>query len=202
MSKKGTYKHFPWTTAHLRWVKANLSLTDEQMSKHLGCSRTCLAAFRKRMGLDKVSSYPKGNEPHNKGKEAPWAKSGACAKAHFTKGNRPHNANPPGTIRVESEHGKPRLMICVEGGRAKPYARWLWVKEKGPIPQGHIVRITNGVWDDVRIDNLQCVSRSENARLNLLKLVGEKRSSMMRKGWATRRKKDAQRVSQPYRIAA
>ena len=197
------YKLFRWTGAHRALILANLDKTDAQLAAMIGVGIRRLEAFRKRQGIGKPDSgsFKKGHTPHNKGKEAPWART-KCTKGHFKKGGRPHNAKPVGTLRVENSHGKKRMMIGIEGGRAVPYARWLWEKNKGPAPNGYVVRIVNGVWDDVRMDNLVCVSRSENARLNTAAIPKEKRKEMGLSSWRSRRLNDAKKVSERYEIAA
>lgn len=197
------YKLFRWTGAIRAMVAANLDKTDQQIADMLCINAYRVQAFRMRQGLVKEDGgrFKSGHEPHNKGKVAPWAKI-KCKATQFKKGQRPHTARPPGTIRAEQHKGKWRLMICVEQGRAKPYAKWLWEKERGPVPAGMFVRIINRKWDDVRIDNLQCVTRQENARLNMGNVSGDVRSAWMLKAWKTRRLKEAKRVSEPYKIAA
>lgn len=202
--KKGV-KHFDWKGTHLKLMRENAHLTDAQLAKLIGTNPGRLSQFRQRAGIPKAkdTKFGKGNTPHNKGKAAAWAKeSEGCRKGQFRRGGRPHNANAPGTIRVEYEHGKPRLMICVEGGRSKPYARHLWESTHGPVPQGHIVRIVNGDPMDVRLDNIQCIPRAELARMNLSKID---RNASGLKAWSTRRTKAKVRAytdHKPYPLAA
>lgn len=197
------YKIFRWTGAHRALILANLDKTDAQIAAMIGVGIRRLEAFRKRQGINKASNgaFKKGFVPHNKGKEAPWART-KCTKGQFKRGGRPHNANPIGSLLVEKNHGKKRMMICVEGSRAVPYARWLWEKHQGKAPKGYVVRIVNGVWDDIRLDNLVCVSRADNSRMNSERIPKDKRREMGLSAWKARRLNDAKKASERYEIAA
>jgi hypothetical protein len=192
-------KIYRWTGAKLKWMSDNMHLTDMEMAAHLGCNSYRVQAARTRHGLIKshFGRFQPGSVPHNKGKAAPWANT-KCKATQFYKGQRPHTARPPGTIRTEYHKGKPRLMICVEQGRAKPYARFLWAQVNGPVPAGHVVRIANGKWDDVRLDNLICITVGENGRMNREKIDTKARAIRV---WATRRLNAARKASEPYKVA-
>ncbi|MFW6284152.1 MAG: HNH endonuclease signature motif containing protein [Desulfosalsimonas sp.] len=44
----------------------------------------------------------------------------------------------------------------------------LWEKHYGPVPAGYIVVFKNGDRADIRIDNLEMISRAENMRRNTI----------------------------------
>lgn len=80
---------------------------------------------------------------------------------------RKHMIRKDGTIR----RGRPRRYIKVkdDGPTSKrwiPYARYVWEKNGGTIPDGHFVRHKDGNQMKDSLDNLHVVSRSQNLILN------------------------------------
>jgi hypothetical protein len=96
-----------------------------------------------------------------------WQPEG-CQATQFKKGQRPHTWKPVGTERVTTQ-GYRQLKVADEG---RACDRWhmvhviMWEQAHGPVPPGHIVVFKNGDKQDIRLDNLECISRAEHAKRN------------------------------------
>ncbi len=102
-----------------------------------------LNALCKRKGwfTGRTGQIVKGSVPHNKGKQHPAGRSAGAARHHFKKGNLPHNTNYLGHERV-SKDGYVEISVDEANphtGFERRYVlkhRWLWGKQRGPIPEG------------------------------------------------------------------
>ena len=141
------------------------------------------AACRLRRG-DNVGArtrFQKGHPPANKGIKRPpgWA-PGRMRETQFRKGQRGWNWRPVGSERLVEGY----LYTKISDQRHVPWTRnWmpthvmLWEQHNGPLRPGHAVAFKNGDRTDVRLDNLECISRRElmarNTVHNLPKPVAE-----------------------------
>lgn len=116
-----------------------------------------------------ATQFKPGLVPWNKGTH--WTAGGRSAETRFKKGNR--------SIRWDEEtYALGALRITTDGTlliKATPdtdrhsweiMARFVWCTERGPIPKGYVVRAINGDSHDTRIENLELISRADNARRN------------------------------------
>lgn len=114
-----------------------------------------------------ASRFPKGNEPWNKGRR--WDSGGRSHETRFRKGDLAGRAAelcaPIGT-EVRDPDGY--LKRKVADDRSAPSRRnWrpvhllLWEEHHGPVPPGCAVVFRNGDKDDIRIDNLELLTRAE-----------------------------------------
>lgn len=133
-------------------------------------------AYRLRRGdnVGKATRFPKGHVPANKGLRRPGWGPGRMKETQFKKGERRGfalcNWRPVGTILVDPD-GYQRIKVreAKPGeptGFGNPRAwsqlhRHVWECAHGPVPQGHVVVFRNGDKRDVRLENLQLVSRRE-----------------------------------------
>lgn len=86
----------------------------------------------------------------------------------FQPGQQPHNARPIGHQRVAKE-GYLERKVTEQGPRRHWYQavhRLVWIAANGPIPDGHIVVFINGNKTDIRLENLELITRREHARRN------------------------------------
>lgn len=126
------------------------------------------AACRLRRG-DKVgaaSRFLKGHVPANKGLKRPkgWG-PGRMKETQFTKGVRRgiavHLYQPIGAERISIDGYLQRKV----NDDLPLQRRWravhvlVWEEANGPVPAGHVVRFRNGDKRDIRLENLECVSR-------------------------------------------
>lgn len=127
------------------------------------------AACRLRRG-DKVgaaSRFLKGHVPFNKGLRRPGWGPGRMKEFQFRKGERRGVAvrlyKPIGTERVSKDGYLERKT----NDNLPLQARWravhllVWEAANGPLPKGHAIVFVNGDKRDVRLENLQLVSRRE-----------------------------------------
>lgn len=128
------------------------------------------AACRLRRG-DNVGAafrFKKGQVPANKGTRRPGWGPGRMKETQFKKGVAT-NWHPVGSTRLVDGY----LYRKVSDTRHVPWTRnWrqehylLWEAAHGPIPKGHNVQFANGDRTDIRLDNLELVSRRDNMARN------------------------------------
>ena len=109
-----------------------------------------------------------GQKPWNAGKSHPA--SGRSATTQFKPGGEPPNTRNTGDTRICPKDGY--LMVKVAHKLWRPKQLILWEEHNGSIPKGNIVRFFNRSPEALlnpTIDNLFCVSRGVNARLNKIK---------------------------------
>lgn len=185
MARKRT-KRRPWTDAELyRVVEFYPEIPTHELAKVLGrsCSAVYWAAYG--LGLRKSQAFcaspasgrttgrqgigtrfPKGHRPWNKGMKG-FDAGGRSKETRFKKGHRPQTWRPVGSYRYS--HGYLQQKITDTG---YPPRDWkavhvlLWEKHHGPVPDGHVVIFKNGRKDDIRIENLELLTRGENMRRN------------------------------------
>lgn len=152
-----------------------------QRARTLGLAKTAeyLAspdACRLRRGdnIGAAFRFKKGQVPANKGLRRPgWAR-GRMKETWFKKGERrgaaARNWRPVGTIAIDPE-GYRRIKVreprpgepCGFGNvRVWPLLqRHVWEQAHGPIPPGHAVAFKNSDRADVRLENLELISRRQ-----------------------------------------
>jgi len=115
--------------------------------------------------------FKQGHTPWNRGKKGYM---GANATS-FKKGELPPTAHPEGTIVRTERHRSGRVEVYYTinidwrgDRRSKNNYKWyLWeVENQRDRPAGMVITTKNGNPDDIRIDNLEVITRSENLRRN------------------------------------
>ncbi len=111
--------------------------------------------------------FKKGQTPPNKGLRRPGWFSGRMKDTQFKKGQRNGRAarvyKPIGTERISKDGYLERKI-----SEALPFQRrWravhliVWEAANGPLPTGHAIAFKNGDKADVRLNNLECITRRE-----------------------------------------
>lgn len=112
--------------------------------------------------------FKKGQVPFNKGLKRPagWS-PGRMKETQFKKGERSGVAvrvyKPIGTERISKDGYLERK---IHDGLPLQ-SRWravhllVWEEANGPLPRGHAIAFKNGDKRDVRLDNLECITRRE-----------------------------------------
>lgn len=168
-----------WTAAEKdilrQWYEQNGSdFCDTIIEKRLGWRRGGRNVMQKawKMGLrykgPKRGVFKKGHATFNKGKKMPAEVREKVKRTMFKKGNLPHNTKPAGhdiAIRTDNR-GVKNLHIRLGLGKWEYLARHTWRSFYGEIPAGHIVTFKDGDTMNCRIENLQLMSRADNARRN------------------------------------
>ena len=126
------------------------------------------ANLKRRKGIDITTGinrggYKKGHIPANKGTKG---LTGAN-KTSFKKGNIPYNHKEIGSERITKDG---YIMIKVRDGCLNKNwelkHRWLYEKEYGKIPEGYNLIFLDGNKQNLDLDNLKLVSKSEDLIMN------------------------------------
>jgi len=125
-----------------------------------------------------ASRFKAGQRSWNKGLKGVVGVQEGCRATQFKKGQMSgaaqHNYVPIGTLRVNADGMLERKVTddpaLVPARRWTPVARLVWQEQRGPIPAGHSIVFKRGmattVLDEITVDKLECLSRSELMRRN------------------------------------
>lgn len=124
-----------------------------------------------RNGIQSTSDgrFKRGNVPHNAGKKHPLR--GRSIETVFRKGQSPHNIVRIGTIAWKGRNYKKNEVGYLAVKIAEP-AQWeylhrrLWREHYGAIPVGSVIIFADNNRENLTIENLACLTRSELVRLN------------------------------------
>ena len=116
--------------------------------------------------------FKKGHVPANKGLRRPGWGPGRMKETQFKAGQRGNRWVPVGSTRICDgyQYTKVRDVRSTKGGAGfvpwtvnwKPTHVLLWEKHRGRVPRGHAIAFRNrGDKRDIRLDNLECISRGE-----------------------------------------
>lgn len=107
----------------------------------------------------------------------------------------------PGTIWIShAQHlTEPRLMVVTERGTSLPLHRVRWEAAHGPVGQGGVLVFRDGDWCNCSVGNIERITRAQHALRSGYKAMLPHRSALMKKGWRTRRHREAVAASRPYR---
>lgn len=147
--------------------------TNEEIAKLLGSSPSSVAGIAFKLKLFKTKEFfiqcasktffTKGHQPLNKGRKQTEYMSDAQIEktkaTRFKKGNIPKNHKPVGYERVTRDG-------YIEIKTAEPNVfeikhRLVWIEHNGKIPPGYNVQFKDGNRQNVCIENLYLISRSE-----------------------------------------
>lgn len=133
----------------------------EKSAAYLASPAACRTNGRQGIG----TRFEKGHAPANKGLRRPGWGPGRMKSTQFRKGERRGVAvtlyQPIGTERVSKDGYLERKT----NDGLPLQRRWravhllLWEEARGPIPVGHAIVFRNGDKRDVRLDNLECITR-------------------------------------------
>lgn len=113
--------------------------------------------------------FPRGHVPANKGVRRPGWHAGRMGETQFKKGHVGHNWKPVGSTRLVDGY----VYRKVADTRLVPWTRnWkpehilVWERSHGRLPRHHCLAFKNGDRLDIRLDNLELISRRENMARN------------------------------------
>lgn len=132
--------------------------------------------IQKGQNVSSATCFGPGNPPWNKGLSLPgWSARGRMAEAQFKPGELAGAAAqllaPVGTEVVDS-YGYLKRKVRDDAQPGESRKNWrmvhvlLWEEHHGPVPRGMIVVFRNRNKADIRIDNLELISRTESMRRN------------------------------------
>lgn len=151
----------------------------KKVSEHYGIEFTvskCEAYLKRHRihnGLD--GGFKKGSTPHNKGKKVSPEMYEIMRPTMFKPGHDNGKTKPIGELATTKE-GYVIRKVRMDGG--KRWERWqfehrrIWEENCGPIPKDKIVIFLDGDKQNLSIDNLALVTRSENITINKMGLRG------------------------------
>ena len=157
-----------WTPGH----------TDHELAEYLtenterSWSRSQAKNFRVQHGIPLGKPIPGGGR-FVKGQES-WCKGrklgtrGRAAETQFKKGNRPYNTANVGERRKAfmsdgSYYWKEKI---AEPNQWEFCHRLIWEANNGKIPENHVIVFLDRNRDNLDIDNLSCISKSELYYMN------------------------------------
>jgi hypothetical protein len=130
--------------------------------------------------------FKKGQAPPNKGTRRPGWGPGRMKETQFKKGVRQGVAvklyQPIGTERISKDGYLERKT----NDNLPLQARWravhllVWEAANGPLPKGHAIAFKNGDKRDIRLDNLECISRAELMKRNTIHNLPQPLASTIR----------------------
>lgn len=164
-----------WTPeAKLQLAQCYPSMTNEQLAAMFGKTPKAIGLMAHAMGIKKapevlaLSRFKPGAKPFNKGLKGVNGHSATT----FGPGNTPQTWKPIGTQRVNKDGCLVEKVSDTRDKRTdwQPVHRMVWIKENGPVPQGHVVVFKPGrkTTDAASItpDSVECVTRAENMQRN------------------------------------
>ena len=163
-----------------RYIRKNyLTRTQKEMAVHVGRSRTFVSKSMQRMGLvipDDIreqriqsSRFHKGQVSHNKGKPMPAHVYEMVKDTMFKPGNLPHNTRPEGddyVVRRDTTTGAYYAYYRKKLGEWVLYHRYIWEQANGPIPDNMVVSFIDGNTMNIKLSNLQLITKAELATRN------------------------------------
>jgi hypothetical protein len=158
--------HRDVTTVYRRASRLGLFKTEAYMSSPASCR------LRRGDEVGRDHRFKKGQTPHNKGKRRPGWAPGRMAETQFKKGHRGGKAaqlyQPIGTERpYKGGYTQRKVNDDFPLQRRWKFVHVIaWEEAHGPVPPGHCVAFKNRDKTDVRLDNLELISRAENMRRN------------------------------------
>lgn len=179
-----------WTGSELRYLKSRYPhISTNAIAAFLGVSVSAVYQQAQTMGIKKSEAFlqsersgrlnkriadvgkryrfKKGHTPANKGKKMSAELRERVKHTWFKKGHEPHNTKHDGYISIRKDsHGRLYAHIRISKGRFEMLHRYIWEQHNGPIPEGQIVTFINGDTSDLRIGNLELITREENMLRN------------------------------------
>ncbi len=155
------------------YQRAHLRLGLSKSAAYLASADAC--RLRRGDNVGKPFRFRKGHVPFNKGLRRPGWGPGRMKETWFKKGERSgiaaRNWRPIGAILIDTD-GYLRIKVREAGPGERSFGfgnpsiwpqlqRHVWKQAHGPIPAGHAIAFRNGDKRDVRLENLQLISRRE-----------------------------------------
>ena len=160
MEKKRVYH--AWTEEEREIVKKHYPVGGTRACMALMPNRSAssvkLVAFRLGIKAPKhLTGRKPGCQPWNKGLR--YQLTGL--KRQFQSGYRPWNYIPIGHEKANYQNYIRRKIADGEGRNYRPLHQLIWEEHHGPIPEGRIVCFKNRDRGDLRIENLELLTRAE-----------------------------------------
>ncbi len=156
-----------WTPELTQYLIDNYATkTRQQIADDLGIGKYSVNNKAHKLKLSKGANngcFKKGRAPWNKGLK----KLKMSEPTQFKKGNQPYNTKHDGCESIRRDKSGAKYVYIRLSKRVwVPKHRHIWTQAHGQIPQGHAVVFRNGDTLDIRLDNLELVTRAELLRRN------------------------------------
>lgn len=142
-----------------------LALGLKKSDEYLASPDAC--RLRRGDGAGEKTRFKKGMMPWNKGTN--FVAGGRSAETRFKAGHKPLNTwRPIGSERTDRD-GYVYRKVADTGVKKVDWVMvhvLLWEGRNGKVPRGHSVVFKDGNRENVRIENLECITRAELMRRN------------------------------------
>lgn len=155
---------------------------NSELAVRFGYSYDAIAGQASRMKLKKSKAYlramgttlnetgkpylfVKGSTPANKGKKVSPEVYALMAKSMFRKGQSPHNTKYDGHERICKDG---YVLVRLHKGKYVHKHRLVWEQHNGAIPKGMLLRFKDGNKQNIHIDNLLLISKTDNMEINTI----------------------------------
>jgi hypothetical protein len=145
-------------SVYVRAAYWGLAKTEEYLASPAACR------LRRGDNVGAPYRFPKGHVPANKGLRRPGWSPGRMRETQFRKGQPSPNLMPIGSTRLVDGYVYRKVTDT-------PYVPWtrnwvlehrrVWEEANGPLPPGHALAFKNGDKADLRLENLECITRAE-----------------------------------------
>lgn len=138
------------------------------------------------------TQFKPGHRTWNTGKKG-WTAGGRSGETRFKPGSKPQTWVPIGT-EVTDRDGYTKRKVADDAAPGMSRLNWkfvhvlVWEEANGPVPPGHIVVFKDRNKSNLALDNLECISRAENARRNTIHRYGPEVVSTIRLVASVRRR--------------
>lgn len=164
------------TRKFIRWTKEEEAILIEKyatvkaadIATELRRTKKGIMYKARKLGLnaehrENTGAFKKGQKPWNKGLK----NVNGYSSTRWKKGESPRcNAKKIGETWAVNCKGTYYVYIKTERGR-ELYSHYLWRQRNGKeVPEGYIIRHKDGNTTNHEADNLMCISRAENVRMN------------------------------------
>lgn len=178
-----------WTPEIIEFIKARADMPRHELAEAINSKFNTSFSYEQVRGFCKRNGILTGRTGRfYKGQARPPGSGAKEANAtSFKKGDKPHNALPVGSTRFTTE-GYWQTKVYDTGYTPYDWVethRIIWEEHNGPIPENHLVIFVDLDTNNLDINNLRCVSRSENAviiRRNLRRVHPEYRHAAITLG--------------------
>lgn len=207
-----------WTDEQLAvLVRMYPDHTCEAIAASVGRSRPSVYAKAKALGLKKSAAFyasersgrgnlkTAGSQTRFQSGQVSWNKGqsfqagGRSAETRFAKGSKPHNTTPIGHERICD--GYLQRKVADTGCTRRDYRpvhHLVWIAAGNQIPPGHVLIFRDRNRQNITLENLELITRSENAQRNSIhRYPPEVRDLMRLQGRVTRQIRKNARASQP-----
>jgi hypothetical protein len=181
-----------WTSGQIELLRAEYpSAHIKELAARLGRSKRATWQKARELGIRKSPEYIQtycrniaenqkknpgkrfqpGHATWNKGKKG-WQSGGRSAEFRFRPGQLNGRAvellQPIGTERISKDGYRERKVTTAGRGgqRWKLVHNLIWIERHGPIPSGYAVCFRNGDKTDLRLENLELISRKDLMQRN------------------------------------